>query len=159
MDSSSTVTPVEVRYYERDGSVFLDTHYLIKGVAGAIFWKLVRECTQNRRSEFSLRELRLAGPELRLPELQDNLSARLLLLQRRLAERSALMQIHKAGRGRFRFDVQCPLRLIEMPDPTRVPATAPRGEPEMWTRAPFTQADSSPSGRCFPDPRRESLPR
>ncbi|HET6599441.1 MAG TPA: hypothetical protein VFG60_05715 [Burkholderiaceae bacterium] len=125
MDAKPTAAPVEVHFYERDGSVFLDTHYLIKGVAGAIFWKLARESTQNGRSEFSLRELRLAGSELRLPEVQDNLSVRLLLLQRRLDERRAAMQIHKAGRGRFRFDVQIPLRLTEVPDPARTrPAPA-----------------------------------
>ena len=117
MEQSPTVTDVDVRYYERDGSVFLDTHYLIKGVAGAIFWKLAREAMQNGRSEFSLRELRLAGAELRLPDFQDNLSVRLLLLQRRLAERRAAMQIHKAGRGRFRVDLQRPLRLTEIQDP------------------------------------------
>lgn len=110
----ASATEVDVRYYRRDGSVFLDTHYLIKGVAGAIFWKLAREVTLNGRSEFSLRELRLAGAELRLPEIQDNLSVRLLLLQRRLAERQAAMQIHKAGRGRFRVDVHRPLRFTEI---------------------------------------------
>lgn len=104
---------VEVDYYPRDGSVFLDTHYLIKGVAGALFWKLAREHQRSRRSEFSLRELRLAGHELRLPEVQDNLSARLVLLQRRLACRDAAVQIVKAGRGRFRVDVHRPLRLNE----------------------------------------------
>lgn len=112
---------VEVRYYPRDGSVFLDTHYLIKGVAGAIFWKLAREHARSGRSEFSLRELRLAGHELRLPELQDNLSVRLLLLQRRLAERGAAMQICKTGRGRFRIDLLRPLRLVEVPEPARTP--------------------------------------
>ncbi|MBL8699884.1 MAG: hypothetical protein JNK67_16010 [Alphaproteobacteria bacterium] len=126
MDPSSSLAVVDVRYYERDGSVFLDTHYLIKGVAGAIFWKLARESMGNRRSEFSLRELRLAGSELRLPEFHDNLSVRLLLLQRRLAERGAAMQIHKAGRGRFRFDVQRPLRLTGVPDPNRKHAMASR---------------------------------
>ena len=122
----TTATPVDVHYYPRDGSVFLDTHYLIKGVAGALLWKLARENTHNRRDEFSLRELRLAGAELRLPEVQDNLSVRLLLLQRRLAERHAAMQIHKAGRGRFRFDVTRPLRLTEVPDAARMrPALVP----------------------------------
>jgi len=111
----------EVHYYPRDGSVFLDTHYLIKGVAGAVFWKLAREHALCGRSEFSLRELRLAGHELRLPEVQDNLSVRLLLLQRRLAERGAAMQIHKAGRGRFRIELQRPLRLMEVPEPVRTP--------------------------------------
>jgi hypothetical protein len=122
MTTASSPPPVEVRYYERDGSVFLDTHYLIKGVAGAIFWKLACESSQRQRSEFSLRELRLAGPELRLPDVQDNLSTRMLLLQRRLAERRAVMQIHKSGRGRFRIELHQPLQLTPMPDPARTRA-------------------------------------
>jgi len=109
------VEPVEVHYYPHDGSVFLDTHYLIKGVAGAIFWKLAREHSHPGRQEFSTRELRLAGRELRLPEVQDNLSVRLLLLQRRLAERGAAMQIHKTGRGRFRVLLLRPMRLVQAP--------------------------------------------
>lgn len=119
MNPPSANPPVEVRYYERDSSVFLDTHYLIKGVAGAIFWKLACENSQRQRSEFSLRELRLAGAELRLPDVQDNLSTRVLLLQRRLSERRAVMQIHKSGRGRFRIELQRPLELTPMPDPAR----------------------------------------
>lgn len=128
MEPIDHVDAVEVHYYPRDGSVFLDTHYLIKGVAGAIFWKLAREHALSGRSEFSLRELRLAGHELRLPEVQDNLSVRLLLLQRRLAGRGAAMQIHKTGRGRFRIELERPLRLIEVPEPVRTPGVgAPRG--------------------------------
>ena len=113
MDLQSEAEPVEVRYYPHDGSVFLDSHYLIKGVAGAIFWKLAREHTRPRREEFSTRELRLAGRELRLPELQDNLSVRLLLLQRRLAERNAPLQIGKVGRGRYRVALLRPMSLLE----------------------------------------------
>ena len=112
MDLQSEAEPVEVRYYPQDGSVFLDSYYLIKGVAGAIFWKLAREHTDPRRREFSTRELRLAGRELRLPEVQDNLSVRLLLLQRRLAERGAPMQIQRIGRGRFRVSLHRPMSLI-----------------------------------------------
>jgi adenylate cyclase len=115
MEPMLDADPVEVRYYPRDGSVFLDTHYLIKGVAGAIFWKLAREHAHPKRNEFSTRELRLAGRELRLPEVQDNLSVRLILLQRRLAVRGAAMQIHKTGRGRFRVSVLRPMRLVEAP--------------------------------------------
>jgi adenylate cyclase len=122
MNPPSSNPPVEVRFYERDGSVFLDTHYLIKGVAGAIFWKLACENSQRQRSEFSLRELRLAGAELRLPDVQDNLSTRMLLLQRRLAERRAVMQIHKSGRGRFRIELQRSLQLTPVPDPARMRA-------------------------------------
>lgn len=121
MEPIDHVDAVEVHYYPRDGSVFLDTHYLIKGVAGAIFWKLAREHALSGRSEFSLRELRLAGHELRLPEVQDNLSVLLLMLQRRLAERGAAMQIYRTGRGRFRIELQRPLRLMEAPEPVRMP--------------------------------------
>lgn len=130
MDPIQRDDAVEVHYYPRDGSVFLDTHYLIKGVAGAIFWKLAREHAVSGRSEFSTRELRLAGAELHLPEVQDNLGVRLLLLQRRLAERGAVMQIHKTARGRFRIELQRPLRLMKMPEAGRtssVPVTVPNG--------------------------------
>jgi hypothetical protein len=122
MTTTSSHPPVEVWYYERDGSVFLDTHYLIKGVAGAIFWKLACENSQRQRCEFSLRELRLAGAELRLPDVKDNLSTRMLMLQRRLAERCAVMQIHRSGRGRFRIELQRPLHLTPVPDPARMRA-------------------------------------
>ena len=89
----------------RDNSVFLDDVYLIRGVAGAILWKLVSEFLRSGRREFTNRELRLA-PELRLPDVQDNLEVRLLLLQRRLAEQHAPIQLEKAGRGRMRLNVE-----------------------------------------------------
>jgi putative methionine-R-sulfoxide reductase with GAF domain len=95
---------VRLRRYSRDNSVFLDDVYLIRGVAGAILWKLVGEFLRSGRREFSNRELRLA-PELRLPDVQDNLEVRLLLLQRRLAEQNAAIRIEKAGRGRLRLHV------------------------------------------------------
>jgi len=103
---------IVVRHYQVDDSVFLDHDYLIKGVAGAIFWKLVREHAQGR-VEFSNRELRL-DPALRLPEHAENLEARLVLLQRRLRERGSVIRIEKAGRGRFRLGVPCTLTLEEM---------------------------------------------
>jgi adenylate cyclase len=74
-----------VRYYPADNSVFIDGDYLIKGVAGAVFWKLVREYVYENRCEFTNRELRL-DPVLRLPAFAENLEARLVLLYRRLAE-------------------------------------------------------------------------
>ncbi|HWU84876.1 MAG TPA: GAF domain-containing protein, partial [Rhodocyclaceae bacterium] len=89
---------------------FLDDDYLIKGVAGAIFWRLVQDYAQSGRDSFSNRELRL-DPGLKLPALGDNLEARLLLLQRRLAERRACVQMERTGRGRFRLQVQRPLQL------------------------------------------------
>ncbi|MGV8853618.1 MAG: GAF domain-containing protein [Devosia sp.] len=104
---------VRVRYYRIDSSVFLDQAYLIKGVAGAIFWKLVSTYHAEGRTEFSNRELRL-DKALRLPDYIDNLEARLLLLQRRLAERGACIQICKAGRGRFRLATEAVLQLEEV---------------------------------------------
>ena len=96
--------PLRLKRFGRDNSVFLDDIYLIRGVAGAILWKLVAEFLRSGRREFTNRELRLA-PELRLPDVQDNLEVRLLLLQRRLAEQNAPIQLEKAGRGRMRLNV------------------------------------------------------
>jgi len=104
---------IELRYYPSDGSVFIDHDYLIKGVAGAILWKLACEHAHRGRSDFSTRELRLAREELRLPDVQDNLESRLLLLKRRLAERAAPMRIERTGRGRLRFAVERPFRLFD----------------------------------------------
>ncbi|MBH9576200.1 GAF domain-containing protein [Inhella proteolytica] len=102
--------PLRVRYYAADSSVFLDDEYLIKGVAGAVLWKLLRLHHEAGRCEFSNRELRL-DPELGLPEVGDNLEARLLLLTRRLAERQACVRLERCGRGRLRLLVERPLQL------------------------------------------------
>ncbi len=104
--------PVRVRHYAVNDSVFIDDEYLIKGVAGAILWKLAREFDGGRRSEFTNRELRLDS-SLHLPDISDNLEARLILLARRLAERCPHLRIVKTGRGRFRFEAERPLRLEE----------------------------------------------
>lgn len=106
--------PVRVRHYPANDSVFINDDYLIKGVAGAIFWKLLRDYTQTGRTEFTNRELRL-DPSIRLPDVADNLEARLLLLQRRLQENNPPMRIEKTGRGRFRLCVACPVLLEELP--------------------------------------------
>ncbi len=103
-----------VRYYPANDSVFLGEDYLIKGVAGAIFWRLLQLNEQEGRSEFSNRELRL-DPALKLPDIDDNLEARLILLQRRLNERGNIIAIEKTGRGRFRLRLSRPVFLQEMP--------------------------------------------
>ncbi|TFZ05098.1 GAF domain-containing protein [Ramlibacter rhizophilus] len=105
---------LRVRYFEADGSVFLDSDYLIKGVAGAILWTLLSEAQASGRTEFTNRELRLS-PSLRLPDVNDNLEARLVLLQRRLAERQCDVRIEKTGRGRFRVLRERPVELTHVP--------------------------------------------
>lgn len=100
-----------VRHYAADDTIFIGDAYLIKGVAGAILWKLLREREQGR-TEFTNRELRL-DPALQLPDLSSNLEARLILLQRRLAERCPHIAMEKTGRGRFRIHVTCELKLVE----------------------------------------------
>ena len=83
----------------------------LQGVAGAIFHKLLRDHSTTHRQEFSNRELRL-DPTLKLPDITDNLEARLVLLERRLAERKAPMRIEKTGRGKFRLHIDRPFQLV-----------------------------------------------
>lgn len=104
--------PLAVRHHAADNSVFLDDIYLIKGVAGAILHKLLAAYCREGRTEFSNRELRL-DPVLGLPEVADNLEARILLLRRRLSEQGAAVRIERPGRGRLRLEVLRPIRLQE----------------------------------------------
>lgn len=104
---------LQLRRYAINDSVFINDTYLIKGVAGAIFWKLIKDYMEAGRTEFSNRELRL-DPSIRLPDVTDNLEARLLLLQRRLVEHSPHVRIEKTGRGRFRLLVSRPLQLTDI---------------------------------------------
>jgi len=115
---ASAVMPLEaggstvlVRHFPENDSVFLADDYLIKGVAGAIFWKLVNAYVGCGRVDFSNRELRL-DPALRLPDIDDNLEARLILLSRRLKERCDFIGLEKTGRGRFRLRVERTLQLV-----------------------------------------------
>ena len=113
VNADSGGAPLQLKHFTANDSVFINDTYLIKGVAGAIFWKLMRDFTQQGRTEFSNRELRL-DPSIRLPDVADNLEARLLLLQRRLVEHGPHVRIEKTGRGRFRLVVAGGAELVEV---------------------------------------------
>lgn len=107
---SFATAPLLLRHHAPTDSVFLGADYLIKGVAGAILICLAIAWRDEGRTEFTNRELRV-DPRLKLPDVADNLEARLILLQRRLAERAGGIAIEKTGRGRFRLVVDAPLRI------------------------------------------------
>lgn len=109
---AATGATIKVRRYRSNNSIFLNGEYLIKGVAGAICWKLLSDYRHNGRTEHSNRELRLDA-SIGLPEVADNLEARLILLERRLAEQELPLRIRKTGRGRFEFCVGAKLELSE----------------------------------------------
>jgi adenylate cyclase len=105
--------PLLVRHYVEDDTVFFGDDYLIKGVAGSILWTLLCDYSEKKRASFTNRELRL-DPRIPLPDVGDNLEARLVLLRRRLVERSGDIRIEKTARGRFGLTVTRPLELIQI---------------------------------------------
>lgn len=105
--------PVSVTYYQADDSVFVDDAYVIKGAAGRILWKMLREQAADGRTEFSNRELRL-DESLGLPAGADNLEARLLMLRKRLAGGDFVIGLERVGRGRLELRAAGPLRLSEV---------------------------------------------
>ncbi|HEY0825123.1 MAG TPA: hypothetical protein VGD76_15140, partial [Ramlibacter sp.] len=135
--------PLRVRHFAANDSIFLGDSYLIKGVAGAILWKLLRDHRELGRTEFSNRELRL-DPALRLPDVSDNLEARLLLLQRRLAEQGGGLRMEKTGRGRFRLVLSRPVELVS--SEVAVSAKANRDARPQASTSPRT--GDSPSARA-----------
>ncbi|MGZ5195070.1 MAG: GAF domain-containing protein [Ramlibacter sp.] len=112
-DATASGEPLQLRRFAGTDSVFVGDDYLIKGVAGAILWKLLRDYVGQGRRDFSNRELRL-DPSIRLPDVTDNLEARLVLLRRRLAEQCPNIRIEKTGRGRFHLHVERPVVLNEI---------------------------------------------
>lgn len=112
--TSPSSAKVKIRYYRTDNSIFVDNDYLIKGVAGAILWRLLEIFQTQGRSEFTNRELRV-DPELRLPEVADNLEARLVLLKRRLDDKCSVIKMEKTGRGRFKLVITCELDAMPVP--------------------------------------------
>ncbi len=103
-----------VKYHESDDSIFIDDAYVIRGVAGRLLLKLVRLYLDEGREDFTNKELRVDA-SLGLPDYQDNLEARLVLLRRRLQERSTALQLARVGRGRMRLEVFKHIRLKVLP--------------------------------------------
>lgn len=111
---ASSVLRREIAFYSRDDLIMVDGDYLIRGLPARIFWKLLRLCEEQRRTEFTNRELRL-DRTLNLPEWKDNLETRLLLLRRRLEQKCPDIRIVPRARGRFALELACQVKLAERP--------------------------------------------
>ncbi|NML77008.1 GAF domain-containing protein [Rhizobium sp. S-51] len=95
---------VSIRFYPRDGSVFIDQDYVIRGVPGRLLKHFVEEYAVSGRQDFLNREIR-RDRSLQLPDFKDNLETRLILLRRRLEEKGGPIRITRADRGRIRFEM------------------------------------------------------
>jgi adenylate cyclase len=102
---------VKIQHHASDDSIFVDDQYLIKGVPGRILFRILSVHERDGRVDFTTKELRV-DEALRLGGYRDNLDARLILLRRRLEERSDALRIVKTGRGRFRLELRRPFGLV-----------------------------------------------
>ncbi|OCW59082.1 GAF domain-containing protein [Hoeflea olei] len=102
--ATATGPAIRVRYYSRDGSIFLDDEYLIRGVPGRLLHHFLGDYLATGRRDFLNREIR-RDRSLLLPDYKDNLETRLILLRRRLEEKGGPIRLVRADRGRLRLEI------------------------------------------------------
>lgn len=94
----------QLRFYPRDGALFLGDDYLIRGVPGRLLKHLIEAYLKSGKQEFLNREIRREA-SLMLPDIKDNLETRLILLRRRLSEKGGPIRLVSLERGRLRLEL------------------------------------------------------
>jgi GAF domain-containing protein len=107
-------TQAVIKHYQSDDSIFIDDAYLTKGIPGRLLWKLLQAYVGSGRAAFTNKEIRLDA-SIGLPDIKDNLEARLILLRRRLEERCDFVKLIHSGRGQIRLEVRRRLTLEQLP--------------------------------------------
>lgn len=93
------------QFFPRDGGVFIDNDYVIRGVPGRLLHHFVQSYAETGRTDFSNREIR-RDRAFNLPDFKDNLETRLILLRRRLEERGGPIRLERPDRGQIRLVIE-----------------------------------------------------